>query len=58
MDNQNNTELYKIQYDKQEKQKEKEKLYQELIDKGHTCINILETYPMKLIWCQKEICNH
>jgi len=60
MDNQKNTEIYKSQekQEKQEKQKEKEKLYQELVDKGHKCISILETYPMKLIWCKKEICNH
>ena len=55
MDNQKITEIYKRQ---QEKQKEQEKLYEELVDKGHKCISILETYPMKLIWCKKEICNH
>jgi len=27
-----------------------------LIVKGHTCIEYAEVYPVKLSWCEQEIC--
>jgi len=31
-----------------------EKLYRE----GHTCVEIQETYPRRIIWCEKTPCEN
>jgi hypothetical protein len=38
------------------KQREQEIKYIKLIDQGHTCVCVFESYPMQIIWCRRDIC--
>lgn len=37
---------------------EKMAFIQELQLKGHTCIIIIQTYPVQVDWCEKETCEN
>jgi hypothetical protein len=42
----------------EELQKKQENFIKELEQKNHTCIQILESYPMQVQWCGKNPCKN
>ena len=38
------------------KEAEAWKFAKELHNKGHSCVEYLESYPVQIRWCQQEIC--
>lgn len=39
------------------KQKEREKIIFNLKINGHTCIKIINTYPIQFTWCEYDRCR-
>jgi len=45
-----------IRNDMAKRENEQQKFRAELQCKGHTCIQILESYPSRTRWCNQEVC--
>ncbi len=50
------TEEQQMNMDKM--QELQDKLVTSLKDKGHTCIQILESYPTQTVWCKQDPCKN
>jgi hypothetical protein len=47
----------KMQHDMAQRNQKQENFAAELISKGHKCVNILESYPCQVSWCNSEPCK-